>query len=132
MPDPSGGPVVHDGLGSMVTDERDITDDRGAHAYDGFIGLRLLHEDPGGGEEHYLVRYPAGLTARWHRHSAAHTLLVLDGQLSVNGRIIGPGTYCHYPAGTPMRHEPAGEGGCLFLNLFHGPSDVEVLDGPGV
>src|SRR5258708_1322003 len=43
-----------------------------AAVYDQPIGLRLLYEDPGG-EEHYLVRYPAGLKGRPHRHTAAHT-----------------------------------------------------------
>ena len=125
-------PVVHDDLGSQSTDTREITDRRDIAVYDGPIGLRLLHEDSGGGEEHYLVRYPAGLSGRWHRHTAAHTILVLDGRLSVNGRVIGPGAYCHFPAGVPMRHEPAGDGQCVFLNLFHGPSDVEVIDAPRV
>ena len=29
-----------------------------AAVYDQAIGIRLLHEDPRSGEEHYLVRYP--------------------------------------------------------------------------
>jgi quercetin dioxygenase-like cupin family protein len=118
------GPIVHGDLGSLATDDRDIP------VYDGPIGLRLLYEDPGGGEEHYLVRYPAGLSAHWHRHTAAHTIVVLEGRMSVNGRVVGSGTYCHFAPGTPMHHEPAGDGPCVFLNLFHGPADFEVLDGP--
>jgi hypothetical protein len=27
-----------------------------------------------------------------------------------------------------MRHQPARAGGCLFVLLFHGPFDVEILD----
>jgi hypothetical protein len=48
---------------------------RGAAAaiYDRAIGLRLLHEDRDSGEEHYLIRYPAGTKGRVHRHTAAHT-----------------------------------------------------------
>ena len=126
MADVVAGPIVHEGLGTLATDPRDIA------VYDGPIGLRLLHEDPDGGEEHYLVRYPAGRSGRWHRHTAAHTFVVLEGHMSVNGRVVGPGTYCHFPAGTPMHHEPAGEGPCVFLNLFHGPYDVEVVDSPSV
>jgi quercetin dioxygenase-like cupin family protein len=115
-------PVIHDGLGSVALDERTIA------VYDRPIRLRLLHEEPDIGEEHYLIRYEPGTSARWHRHTAAHTIVVLEGRLSVNGRDIGPGAYCHYGAGEPMRHEPAGDGPCLFLNLFHGPSDVEALE----
>jgi quercetin dioxygenase-like cupin family protein len=132
MADPASGPVVRDGLGSLVTDDRVVSDDRAVRVYDRPIGLRLLHEDPGSGEEHYLVRYAAGTSGRWHRHTAAHTIVVLEGRLRVNGSEIGPHAYCHFVAGEPMRHEPAGDGPCLFLNLFHGPSNVEVVDDPTV
>lgn len=97
--------------------------------YDRPIGLRLLHQDPESGAEHYLVRYPAGLTAQRHRHTVAQTIVVLDGRLEANGEVIGPGAYCHFAAGEPMRHAPAGDVPCLFVTIFHGPFDVESLDG---
>lgn len=98
--------------------------------YDRDIELRLLYRDPGSGAEHYVVRYPAGLKALPHRHSVAHTIVVLDGRLAVNGEVIEPGGYCHFPAGETMLHAPAGGEGCLFLTIFHGPFDVEaVVDG---
>jgi quercetin dioxygenase-like cupin family protein len=118
---PSEGPVIHDRLLSLGTEERQLV------VYDAPIGLRLLYQDPLTGEEHYLVRYPAALKAQWHRHTAAHTLVVLEGRLEVNGVTIGPGAYCHYAAGVPMHHAPAGDEACVFLNLFHGPFDVEPL-----
>lgn len=96
--------------------------------YDRDIGLRLLYQDPDSGEEHYLVRYPAGLKARSHRHTAAHTIVVLEGRLEVNEEVIGPGAYCHFPPGEPMRHAPADGAPCLFLILFHGPYDLEPID----
>jgi len=95
--------------------------------YDRPIGLRPLHQDPVTGAEHYLVRYPAGLTALRHRHTAAHTIVLLDGRLAVNGETIGPGSYCHFPAGEPMHHAPAGDEPCLFVIIFDGPFDVEPL-----
>jgi quercetin dioxygenase-like cupin family protein len=92
--------------------------------YDRDFGLRLLHEDPKSGEEHYLIRYPAGLKARPHLHTAAHTIVVLEGRLDVNGTVIGPGSYCHFPPGEVMKHAPADGETCLFVILFHGPFDV--------
>lgn len=96
--------------------------------YDQAIGLRLLYRDPASGAEHYLIRYPAGLRARPHRHSSAHTIVVLGGELRVNHQIIGPGSYCHFPAGEVMHHAPAGDGSCLFVTIFDGPFDVEPVD----
>ena len=97
--------------------------------YDRPIGVRLLHRDPVSGAEHYLVRYPAGLTALGHRHTAAHTIIVLCGHLVVNGEVIGPASYCHFAAGEPMHHAPAEDGPCLFVIIFDGPYDVEPLRG---
>ena len=96
--------------------------------YDREIGLRLLYRDPASGAEHYLIRYPAGLRARRHRHTAAHTIVVLEGRLEVNGGIVGPHAYCHFPAGEPMRHAPAGGESCLFVIVFHGPVDAQPID----
>ena len=98
-----------------------------AAAYDRPIALRLLYADPASGEEHYLVRYPTGLKARVHQHTAAHTIVILDGQLEVNGQVIGPGAYAHFPPRVPMRHQATEAGPCLFVLLFHGHFDVEVL-----
>ena len=96
--------------------------------YDREIGLRLLYQDPDSGAEHYLIRYPAGLQARPHRHTAAHTIVVLEGRLEVNDQVIGPGSYCHFPARELMRHAPAQGTSCLFVILFDGPFDVQTVD----
>ena len=98
-----------------------------AAVYDRPIELRLLYQDAVSGEEHYVVRYPAGVRGRVHMHRAAHTMVVLEGRLDVNGTVIGPGSYAHFPAGEPMLHQATDEGPCLFVLLFHGPFDVEVI-----
>ncbi len=93
------------------------------------IGVRTLYQDPSSGAEHYLIRYPPGLRAQLHRHSAGHTFVVLQGELMVDGERFGPGSYCHFPAGSVMLHAPAGPGGCLFIAIFGGPQDVLPADG---
>lgn len=96
--------------------------------YDKAIELRLLFEDPESGEEHYLIRYPAGVRGRVHRHSVAHTFVVLEGRLDANGRVIGPGSYAHFPAGEPMQHQATSDAPCLFVAIFHGPFDVTRVE----
>jgi quercetin dioxygenase-like cupin family protein len=96
--------------------------------YDRPIGLRMLYQDPGSGAEHYLVRYPAGLRARRHRHSAAHTIIVLDGEMQANGLLLHADSYAHFAAGAVMHHAPAHGEHCLFVIIFHGPFDVILVD----
>ncbi|MCI0425398.1 MAG: cupin domain-containing protein [Actinobacteria bacterium] len=96
--------------------------------YDRDIGLRLLATDPVTGAEHYLVRYPPGLQARRHTHTSAQTFLVIEGKLEVNGQHLLPGGYARVPGGVPMLHGPSGDGDCLFLTVFDGPFDVNIVD----
>jgi quercetin dioxygenase-like cupin family protein len=117
-----GKAIVFDDLDSLEMRQSQIV------VYDREIGVRLLYEDPQSGAEHYLIRYPAGLKAQFHRHTAAHTIFVIEGRLAVNDQVVGPGAYCHFPPGETMFHAPAGDEGCLFINIFHGPSDVEPVD----
>ena len=98
-----------------------------AAIYDRPIALRLLYQDPASGEEHYLVRYPAGVKGSLHRHTSAHTIVVLEGRLEANGQVVGPGAYVHFPGGEPMQHQATADESCLFVLLFHGAFDVEAL-----
>jgi quercetin dioxygenase-like cupin family protein len=118
----AGKAIIIDGLHSLELDPSQPV------IYDREIGLRLLYRDADSGAEHYLVRYPSGLRARWHRHTAAQTIVVLEGRLDVNNEVIGAGAYCHLPAGEAMHHAPADDESCLFVTIFHGPFDVEPLD----
>lgn len=95
--------------------------------YDRPVGLRHLYTDPRTHAEHYLVRYPEGLKARRHRHTTAQSVVVLEGALLADGKVLGAGSYCHFPAGRPQHHEPALGQSCLFVTIFDGPFDV-LLD----
>jgi quercetin dioxygenase-like cupin family protein len=117
-----GQAVIVDGLASLPLEQSQPA------IYDRPIGLRLLYQDPDSGAEHYLIRYPAGLRAQRHRHTAAHTMIVLEGRLQANEAVVGPGAYVHFPAGTVMHHAPAGDAPCLFVTIFHGPFDVQAAE----
>jgi quercetin dioxygenase-like cupin family protein len=124
-----GSAVIIDDLVGL---QLDAPGPSAAAVYDRPIALRLLHQDSESGEEHYLVRYPAGLKGRLHEHSAAHTIVVLQGKLDANGQVIGPQAYAHFPARQPMRHQAAGDDPCLFVIIFHGPFDVRVINNPSL
>jgi quercetin dioxygenase-like cupin family protein len=115
---------------AVVVEKLDSVELRASHPviYDREIELRLLYEDPVSGAEHYLIRYPSGLKTRLHHHTAAHTIVVLEGRLMVNDRVVGPGSYVHFPAGEAMRHAPAGPEGCLFVTIFDGPLDMHPME----
>ena len=114
--------VIVDELGAIELDESQPV------IYDRPIGLRLLHQDPASGAEHYLIRYPRGLKALQHRHTAAQTIVVLDGGLEADGRTIGPHAYCHFGPGQTHHHAPADGTGCSFVTIFHGPFDVHPVE----
>lgn len=69
--------------------------------YDRPIRAKMLYQDARTGAEHYLISYPKGLVCRLHRHTAAHTVIVIEGRLEANGCVIGPGSYCHFPPAKP-------------------------------
>jgi quercetin dioxygenase-like cupin family protein len=77
-------PILIDGLASLELEQSQ------PQVYDRPIQLRLLYQDPGSGAEHYLVRYPGGLRAQPHRHGAAHTIVVLEGAMEVDGQLCSP------------------------------------------
>lgn len=118
------GFIAHPALASATLEESQPS------IYDRPIGLRLLHRDGHTGAEHYLVRYPAGLRAQPHTHTAAHTMVVIEGKLVANGELLGPGSYCHFPAGEVMHHEPAAGHQCLLVTIFDGPFDVTPATTP--
>lgn len=64
------------------------------------------------------------MKAQSHRHTAAHTMVVLEGSLEANGQVVRAPSYCHFPAGELMHHAPAGDDGCLFVLIFDGPFDL--------
>jgi hypothetical protein len=70
--------VLQDNLSSLELDQSQPV------IYDRPIGVRLLYQDPESGAEHYLIRYPANLRAQRHRHTAAHTIILLEGVMQAN------------------------------------------------
>jgi quercetin dioxygenase-like cupin family protein len=61
---------------------------------------------------------PRGEVA-WHSHrSAHHHIWVLEGTVDVAGRVIGPGSYAHVPAGVDHRLAAVGSAPTTFLYTY--------------
>ena len=65
-----------------------------------------------------VVRYAAGARFDAHSHDLGEEILVLEGTLSDESGVYGPGTYLKNPPGSA--HAPFSEEGCtLFVKLRH-------------
>lgn len=65
-----------------------------------------------------VVRYAAGARFDAHSHNLGEEILVLEGTLSDESGVYGPGTYLKNPPGSA--HAPFSEDGCtLFVKLRH-------------
>lgn len=93
---------------------------------------KLLMEDSETGTTIMLVRYPAGTVTPWHRHSCAHGLYVLEGQLHTHEGPRGPGDFVWYPEGNIGEHGALTEEPVTLLFVTNKAFNIEfVPEGPG-
>lgn len=79
----------------------------------GSLVKRLLR-DPGAGRVTALVSMRPGTVYPGHAHADTEELYMLEGDLEVQGRPLGPGDYCAAAGGTVHR-SAATAGGCRFI-----------------
>jgi hypothetical protein len=74
------------------------------------IEYKILHRDDERRETTRLLRFSAGSIYPPHRHGGIEEVFVLDGTLTLNGILLGPGDYCRAETGTaePMAHSETG------------------------
>ena len=80
-------------------------------------GLSWLPLSPGsetGGAGCYLLRFAPGAASRPHNHTDIEEFLVMEGELEdSDGRVLKPGDYIIYDAGT--EHWSRSHEGCVIL-----------------
>ena len=52
---------------------------------------RLVHQDEAKGEVVAFCRFPPGYEEPRHEHEAEHWSVVVEGEMHVDGRVLGPG-----------------------------------------
>ncbi len=78
------------------------------------LAVKRLHVDADSGRVTSLVRFDPGVVYPAHEHADNEELLVLSGDLEIQGRVMGPGDYCRGAAGS--RHSRGvSRGGALVL-----------------
>ena len=69
--------------------------------------------------------YPKGFTVDWHKHSCAHGMYILEGEMQTNLGIVKKGEFVWFPAGEEMKHGATALKDCTFLFITNAPFDIE-------
>lgn len=82
-----------------------------------YIGLTLNRE--GDNRGFYVIRMEPGAMTIEHTHRFNEDYLILEGDIiEPDGRVLGPGDFVHYDAGTT--HNSRTETGCLVIGCDWG------------
>lgn len=76
-------------------------------------GMRTLYIDPGTREVVMVIRCEAGVSYPAHSHVSLEEILVLEGDLVLNGRLYRAGDYIHSLPGS--RHCLSTQAGCVLF-----------------
>jgi quercetin dioxygenase-like cupin family protein len=90
------------------------------------IEYKLLHRDEERRSTTRLLRFSAGAAYPAHRHGGVEEVFVLEGSVTLNGILLGPGDYCRAEAGTPEPAATSETGGMAIIVS----SDFDAFDAP--
>ena len=85
---------------------------------------KSLLQDPDTGMEVSLLRYPAGFTMKWHTHTCAHGMYVLEGVLATHAGNYGPGSFVWFPKGMLMEHGATAQTDAIVLFITNKKFDI--------
>lgn len=86
----------------------------------GDVHSKVLSKDDTDGSATVIIRYPSGWErSEPHSLSCHEEVLVLDGTISINGRLHEKHTYGFLPAGYP-REKLSSSHGAVLLTMFYG------------
>jgi quercetin dioxygenase-like cupin family protein len=89
------------------------------HEADGSESV-FLRNDPKTGGMDLLVRYPAGHIFKPHKHESNERIIVLEGQLTINGTALDAGGVAFLPAGEAQRLACTSKTRCTFYLAWDG------------
>jgi quercetin dioxygenase-like cupin family protein len=86
--------------------------------------MKGLMLDPDTGVSIAKIKYRAGFTNDWHRHTCSHGMYVLDGILKTHAGSYGPGSFVWFPAGMEMQHGATQDNDVTLLFITNKAFDI--------
>lgn len=102
----------------IVSGERDLPEEDRAKLRKGELESQYRMREPGGDDFPQLVelRYSPNSEIRLHSHDEAEIIYILEGEMRINNRKLGPGATLTIPGGVFYGFH-AGPEGLRFLNF---------------
>ena len=91
--------------------------------------VKVLGRHPDTGAVGGYFRMEPGCKAEAHSHPSHEFALILEGEVELDGKIYGPGSFFHRPAGVVHGPHITHEKGVLMFACFTGPSGSEEVLG---
>ena len=92
------------------------------------IQCAIVRPDSGDGQMALYVRFPAGYVEPYHEHEMEHWGVVVEGEMHVDGQVLGPGDFHHGPSG--LGHGPLSyPKGVTIFTTTRGGSPLHRYDG---
>ena len=108
----------------MFIQAQDVPWEKGASEGWQDIDIKVLSRDEGTGASTMIARYPPGWTRPVPRSVTCHVeMLVLEGELEINGLTYGPYSYAHLPAGYVRTSVSVGSEGAVALTMLYGNAE---------
>ena len=72
--------------------------------------------------------YPRGYTMGRHKHTCAHGMYIIDGEIETNLGVVKKSEFVWFPADCEMDHGATATKDCTFLFITNAPFDIERLE----
>ncbi len=72
--------------------------------------------------------YPKGYRMGWHKHTCAHGMYVIEGEMYTSIGTVKKGEFVWFPADVEMDHGATVTEDCTFLFITNAPFDLVNLD----
>ena len=91
--------------------------------------LKILGRNEETGTCGVLLKMEPGAELPPHDHPSIEQCLCLEGEIEIEGKKYGPGSYLYYPSANEHGPFKAGANGWMAFDTFDGPTGMEEMVG---